>query len=193
VVGGNVSLYNEAPAGPIYPTPVVGMVGKLPDAGRAARTGFVRESDAIALVGPFEPSLKGSELAKLRGEPPDGPLPALDPGATRAAQELVREAVRGGRLGSVHDISEGGVAVALAECCLAGDIGAVVSISGGLEQLFGEAPGRGFIVSGAEEDLAGIGVIIGQVGGSSLEVAGVLSIGLQKLREVRDRGLAQWL
>ncbi|HEY8779437.1 MAG TPA: phosphoribosylformylglycinamidine synthase subunit PurL, partial [Solirubrobacterales bacterium] len=68
VVGGNVSLYNEGPEWAIYPTPVVGMVGELPDPRRAAGTGFAREGDAIALAGPFAPSLAGSELAKLRGE-----------------------------------------------------------------------------------------------------------------------------
>ena len=74
IVGGNVSLYNEgATSGPIYPTPVIGMVGRLPDARRAGRLGFAREGDAIALVGPFAPSLAASELAKLRGEAlPDG-------------------------------------------------------------------------------------------------------------------------
>src|SRR5436305_10615107 len=77
VVGGNVSLYNEAPAGPIFPTPVVGMVGKLPDAARAGRLGFAHECDAIAPVGPFEPSSTGSELAKLRGQAPAGPLPPM--------------------------------------------------------------------------------------------------------------------
>src|SRR3954468_16899911 len=66
VVGGNVSLYNEGPEGPIYPTPVIGMVGELPDAARATGLAFAREGDAIALVGPFAPSLAGSELAKLR-------------------------------------------------------------------------------------------------------------------------------
>ena len=79
IVGGNVSLYNEgATAGPIYPTPVVGMVGRLPDVRRAGRLGFARTGDAVALVGPFVPSLAASELAKLRGEPlPDG-LPELE-------------------------------------------------------------------------------------------------------------------
>src|SRR5262249_19763550 len=68
VVGGNVSLYNEGPEGPIYPTPVVGMVGELPDPAKAGGSAFAREGDAIALLGPFSPSLAGSELAKLRGE-----------------------------------------------------------------------------------------------------------------------------
>ncbi|MDQ3371839.1 MAG: phosphoribosylformylglycinamidine synthase subunit PurL, partial [Actinomycetota bacterium] len=68
VVGGNVSLYNEGAEGPIYPTPVVGMVGELPDPARAGRAGFAREGDLIALVGAFAPTLGASELAKLRGE-----------------------------------------------------------------------------------------------------------------------------
>ncbi len=75
VVGGNVSLYNEAPSGPIFPTPVVGIVGKLPDGSRAGRLGFAAEGDLIAIVGPFSPLPSGSELAKLRGEAPVGPLP----------------------------------------------------------------------------------------------------------------------
>ena len=83
VVGGNVSLYNEGPEGPIYPTPVVGMVGRMPEAARAGRLGFAVEGDAIAFAGPFQPSLPGSELAKLRGEPlPDG-LPEVDVAAVR--------------------------------------------------------------------------------------------------------------
>ncbi len=56
VVGGNVSLYNEGPEGPIYPTPVVGMVGELPDPAKACGSAFLREGDAIALLGPFEPN-----------------------------------------------------------------------------------------------------------------------------------------
>jgi phosphoribosylformylglycinamidine (FGAM) synthase-like enzyme len=114
-------------------------------------------------------------------------------GGAGAPHDLVRAAVRAGRLASAHDISEGGLAVALAECCLAGGLGARVSIEGGLEALFGEAPGQAFVVSGAEDDLAGIGVIIGRVGGSVLEIAGVTSVSLATLREVRERGLAQSL
>ena len=128
IVGGNVSLYNEGAGGPIYPTPVIGMVGRLPDAARAGRLGFAREGDTIALVGPFAPALGASELAKLRGEAlPDG-LPEIDIGAVRAAQFAVRGAVRVGALASAHDIAEGGLATALAECCLAGGLGAEVRL-----------------------------------------------------------------
>src|SRR6201995_3303710 len=73
VIGGNVSLYNEAPSGPIYPTPVIGMVGRLPDPARAGALAFAVEGDAIALVGTFRPAYAGSELAKLRGSRIAGP------------------------------------------------------------------------------------------------------------------------
>ncbi|HEY5287558.1 MAG TPA: phosphoribosylformylglycinamidine synthase subunit PurL [Solirubrobacteraceae bacterium] len=149
IVGGNVSLYNESPptrvsAGPIYPTPVIGMVGELPDVRAAGRSGFARAGDAIALIGPFAPSLHASELEKLWGsELPDG-LPAIDIDAVSTAQQVVREAVRAGTLTSAHDIAEGGLAVALAECCLGGGFGARVSLG---EEFFGAeaagAPGRG--------------------------------------------------
>ena len=152
IVGGNVSLYNESPPprGPIYPTPVIGMVGKLPDVRRAGRLGFARAGDAIALVGPFAPSLDASELAKLWGwELPDG-LPAIDVDAVTAAQEAVREAVRAGALSSAHDIAEGGLAVALAECCLAGNLGARVSFG---KEFFGAEPAA---ATGREADWSGI-------------------------------------
>ncbi len=188
VVGGNVSLYNEAPAGPIFPTPVVGIVGRLPDAARAGRLGFCDEGDAIALVGPFEPSFGGSELAKLRGLQPAGPLAVASAQAVRDAHEAVRRAVRTGALHSAHDISEGGLACALAECCVAGGIGARVAVPEGLEP-FGEAPGQGFVVSGEWRALAGFRTI-GRVGGERLELEGHLKLAVSELRDARDRGLA---
>ncbi|MEA2209216.1 MAG: phosphoribosylformylglycinamidine synthase subunit PurL [Solirubrobacteraceae bacterium] len=181
IVGGNVSLYNEGATGPIYPTPVVGMVGRLPDARRAGRLGFAREGDAIALVGPFAPSLAASELAKLRGEPlPDG-LPELDVESVRSAQAAVREAVRAGALSSAHDIAEGGLAVALAECCLADGLGARIELDaagmapGTMAALFGEGPG-GFLVSAGADAIEQLGRSaplrhLGRVGGDSLSLA----------------------
>jgi phosphoribosylformylglycinamidine synthase II len=174
IVGGNVSLYNEGASGPIYPTPVIGMVGRLPDARRAGRLGFSGEGDAIALVGPFAPSLEASELAKLYGRAlPDG-LPPIDLDAVVAALAAVREAVRDGVVVSAHDIAEGGLAVALAECCLVGGVGASVGLEGGVDELFGEAPG-GFVLSGPETALRALGErvavrVIGVVGGSELRI-----------------------
>ncbi len=193
IVGGNVSLYNEAASGPIYPTPVIGMVGLLPDATRAGRLGFAWEGEAIALVGPFAPSLAASELAKLRGEPLPAELPDVDIEAVREAQAAVRDAVREGLIGSAHDIAEGGIAVALAECALAGSIGAAVTIDGGddpWQACFGEAPG-GFICCGHPTALAQLAercsvTPLGQVGGDSLRLdlgSQTLELSLEQLRE----------
>jgi phosphoribosylformylglycinamidine synthase len=187
VVGGNVSLYNEAPTGPIFPTPVIGMVGRLPDASRAGRLGFANEGDVIALVGTFVPSAVGSELAKLQGAEPAGELPRADMQAVRDAHEAVRLGVNLGALHNAHDISEGGVAVALAECCIAGRIGASVRIPEGLAP-FAEAPGRAFVVSGPEDALTGF-QIIGRVGGHELELKGLLKLAVSDLRQARARGL----
>jgi phosphoribosylformylglycinamidine synthase len=181
IVGGNVSLYNEgATSGPIYPTPVIGMVGRLPDASHAGRLGFSRVGDTVALIGPFAPSLAASELAKLRGHGlPDG-LGDIDIGAVHAAQFAIRGAVRVGALSSAHDIAEGGLATALAECCLAGGIGADVRLlpagdGDPFVALFGEAPG-GFLVSGTPNGVSSLGRrtrtrVIGTVGGDMLRIA----------------------
>jgi phosphoribosylformylglycinamidine synthase len=205
VVGGNVSLYNEGPAGPIYPTPVIGMVGSLPDARRAVRLGFSRADDAVALVGLFSPRLDASELHKLQGVPLPDALAAIDIDAVRATQAAIREAVRAGALTSAHDIAEGGLAVALAECCLEGGIGASVElsrlqaprVSGDADAdalasaLFGEGPG-GFVVSGPEQELRDLGehvavLVLGSTGGESLRVEHegecVIDVALAELRQ----------
>jgi phosphoribosylformylglycinamidine synthase len=175
VTGGNVSLYNEGGAGAIYPTPVVGMVGHLPDAARAGRLGFAREGDAVALVGwSAAPALAASELAKLWGEPlPDG-LPAVDLAAARGVLETVRDAVRAGAVSSCHDVAEGGLLVAVAESCLAGGLGATLELADGdpWAALFGEQP-AGFVVSGARDALEALAApvrVLGTAGGDALAV-----------------------
>jgi len=177
IVGGNVSLYNEGASGPIFPTPVIGMVGLMPDVSRAGRLGFVEEGETIALVGRFSPSLDASELSKLRGEPlPDG-LPEVDVEAVRAVQLVVRDAVREGLVDSAHDIAEGGIAVALTECVLASSLGAAVTLDGQgdiWQTLFGEASG-GFIVCGHATAIAQLSertelIVIGKVGGDQLRI-----------------------
>ena len=186
VVGGNVSLYNETEGGPIYPTPVVGMVGELPAPTRAGGIALA-DGQAIAVVGPFAPSLAGSELAKLRGELDMG-LPGADEEAVVAAIALVRKAVRAGNVAMAHDVSDGGLACALAECAMAGGVGVRVSLdplvelrgASGETCLFGEGPG-GFVVAGeavAIEELrdqgseAGVDVLlVGEAGGDALEIS----------------------
>jgi phosphoribosylformylglycinamidine synthase len=188
VVGGNVSLYNESPTGPIYPTPVVGMVGSLPDPARSGGIAFRDAGDLIALAGPFAASHNGSELAKLRGEAPSGPLPVIDTSAVREARDRVRSSIRSEALKNAHDIAEGGLATAVAECCIAGGIGATLTLPDGLEP-FGEAPGQGWIVSGDADAVAGMQVI-GRVGGTVLSIAGVLEVAVDELAGAWEHGLA---
>ena len=120
IVGGNVSLYNEGAAGPIYPTPVVGMVGRLPDAARAGGLGFAAKGtrsrwwgrSALAGRKRAREAARGAAAGRVGGDRPRS-------GAGGAGGRARRGARRA--LSSAHDIAEGGLAVALAECCLAGE------------------------------------------------------------------------
>jgi phosphoribosylformylglycinamidine (FGAM) synthase-like enzyme len=201
VVGGNVSLYNEAGAGPIFPTPVVGLVGELPKAARSGRLGFAQEGDVVAVIsaGSWAPAATGSELAKLRGEAPFGELPPADLGELRALHAAVRQGVRGGALRSAHDVAEGGLAIALAECCIAGGLGARVDLGplrpAGEALLFGEGPGA-FVVSGPAQSLRAFGgaaVQIGTVEGSELAIDGMLGVPVAELAAAHAGGLADLL
>jgi phosphoribosylformylglycinamidine synthase subunit PurL len=186
VVGGNVSLYNETEHGPIYPTPVVGMVGELPDP--AIAPGLAPgEGDRLVLVGPFAPSLAGSELAKQRGEL-DAGLPQVEIAEIDGALAFVRELVRDGVVTAAHDVSDGGLACALAEMAIASgrgidaDLDPLVELRGGSGEscLFGEGPGG--IVLAVPEDRydalagraseAGVEALpLGSAGGDRLELA----------------------
>jgi phosphoribosylformylglycinamidine synthase II len=184
VVGGNVSLYNEGAEGPIYPTPIVGMVGKLPDPANVPRIGFAAEGHAIALVGPFSPALEGSELEKLRGTLASS-LPSADLPTQAGALTALRDTVRSGTVPTVHDVSEGGLLVALAECCIEGGLGARLTLSAADDTaLFGEGPG-GVVVAGPPEAVRKVpgARLLGSVGGDSLQVEGTLSLPVSELRD----------
>ena len=186
VVGGNVSLYNETELGPIYPTPVIGMVGELPDPSCAIGIAPA-PGDTIAVVGPFAPSIAGSQLAKLRGDLDRG-LPGVEVADVRAAIELVRDTVRAGGVSAAHDVSDGGLACALAECAIAGRVGIradldpLVELRGGSGEsaLFGEGAG-GFVVAGpegalrelsAEGERRGVAVLaVGEAIGEAVDLA----------------------
>ncbi|CAN5534857.1 phosphoribosylformylglycinamidine synthase subunit PurL [soil metagenome] len=214
VVGGNVSLYNEGGGGPIYPTPVVGMVGRVPDPGSLPEAGFVEDGHAIVLLGPFRPALAGSELEALRGEMAES-LPKLDLEAHTRALATARTAVRAGELATAHDVSDGGLACALAESCLARGIGARVDLAalvarlgesddeaGALEAaLFGEGPG-GIVAAGprgsVEQLVASLtpdtALILGETGSEHLAIqtgtTARLAIEVAAAREAFEHGVA---
>ena len=186
VVGGNVSLYNETEQGPIYPTPVVGMVGELPDPAKAPGLA-PREGDRLLLVGPFAPSLAGSELAKQRGELDKG-LPQPPIMEVDAALKLVRGVVREGLASAAHDVSDGGLACALAEMAIAAgtgmevDLDPLVELRGGSGEtcLFGEGPGGILLAASRDQvealleraEAAGVEVVeIGGVTGERISIS----------------------
>jgi len=164
VTGGNVSFYNETMDCPIFPTPVVGMLGYVEDVEGRVTAGFKRAGDVVLLAGRTLEELGGSEYlylvtGEVRGEPP-----RLDLQREKALQDFVLEAARRGLLRSAHDCAEGGLALALAECCFLGEPGAAgveADVLAGVEArppirldaaLFGETQSR-VVVSTAQGQL----------------------------------------
>jgi phosphoribosylformylglycinamidine synthase len=169
VTGGNVSLYNENPAGAIYPTPVVGMIGVLEDVARHTGSRFRAKGDVIVLLGRNTDELGGSEYLKVVHGVIAGDAPAIDLEAERALQEAVLEMNAAGLLCSAHDCAEGGLAVCLAEAAI-GDEGDPFGIAVRLEDelesaplLFGEAQGR-IVVSCADNDRDAVLAVAGRHG-----------------------------
>jgi phosphoribosylformylglycinamidine synthase len=147
VVGGNVSLYNETMGRAILPTPVIGVVGLLDDSGRVGTQWFKTAGDRIALLGPDDVSLGGSEYLVVRHGKTAGRLAPLDLELERRVQAATQAAVAAGLTSASHDCSEGGLAVALAEGCVTGreSMGADVTVPGAGRPdvtLFGEGPSR---------------------------------------------------
>lgn len=210
VVSGNVSFYNETPDGSIYPTPVVGMLGILDDVNKRCTSEFKGPGDVIALIwnapigrgqdvpdqrfgldkrlgpdqpfGPDQSDLGGSEYLKTVHGMVAGKPPALDMAAEKRVHEAVLRAIDKGILKSAHDCADGGLAVALAECCIQGNVGADVELMAACQisaALFGEAQSR-VIVSAAPGDVEALQqiaadsgaecTILGETGGDGMRI-----------------------
>lgn len=148
VTGGNVSFYNESPEEAVYPTPVIGMLGLIDDSTHITGGYFRNPGDEIVLLGEMRGEVGGSEyLFHLTGQV-TGDAPSLDLGYEKNLQQACLELIRLGLVESAHDCSEGGIAVALTESCIAGVglLGAKVSIKTGTQRadflLFGEDQSR---------------------------------------------------
>jgi phosphoribosylformylglycinamidine synthase subunit PurL len=182
VIGGNVSFYNERSGDAIYPTPTVGMVGLIADVDHITTQDFQAEGDAIILLGETYAELGGSEYQKWATGSISGRPPQLDLAKEAAVQKLVLDAIRQGLVKSAHDLSEGGLGVALAESCFGSGIGAAVSLQSDLRSdvlLFSESQSR-ILLSVAQEQTDAVlalakerGVpaqVIGTTGGERLVV-----------------------
>ena len=149
IVSGNVSFYNETNGLSIYPTPMLGMVGLIDEADRAMTQWFRDDGDAIVLLGKTRDDLGGSEYLKVLQHREQGSPPLLNLEVEKALQDFVLKVIHEGLVQSAHDCSDGGLAVALAECCVSGPRaarGAVVKLGlGSLRRdalLFGESQSR---------------------------------------------------
>ena len=185
VVSGNVSFYNETTDSAVYPTPVLGVVGVLEDVQRHCTATFKQAGDIILLVGETKDDLGGTEYLKRAHGKVTGRPPSLDLEREKGVQAVCLAAIREGLAASAHDCSDGGLAVALAECCILGEIGAKVTLpaaEAGLRldaRLFGESPSR-IVLSARPEQAerikgmaadAGVALsVLGEVGGSQLTV-----------------------
>jgi phosphoribosylformylglycinamidine synthase len=195
VIGGNVSLYNESGGADIDPTPVVGLLGTVDRLDRRPPGVGLASGTSLVLIGPepARPSLAGSRWAWGRGAR-GGRLDPLDAAIHQSVAELVRSLTADGTVAGVHDLAEGGLAVALAESALAGGVGATVTGVDGHAAFFGESPSR--VVASVDParlvevqrraDQAGVAArVIGDAGGRRIVVDGLVDVAL-------DEAEARW-
>jgi len=223
VTGGNVSLYNESPAGSIAPTPEIGVVGLIDDVAALVGPAFVTDGDAILLVGEATSGLIGSSYAALAGTTVEDGLPSLDLVREAAVQGFARDAIDRGLVESAQDVSGGGLAVALAEAAMWGGRGAAVRVPTSMSpavELFGESPSR-IVVTTTQRHAPALALLarqhglpvetLGSVGGDRLQIqlvgtsstgaseergstiADVLDVPLTALRHAWDHGLTRAL
>jgi phosphoribosylformylglycinamidine synthase subunit PurL len=183
VVSGNVSFYNETDGRAIPPTPTVGMVGLLEDVEKRVRMPFRREGDVLALLGETRDELGGSEYLRVIRGRDEGPCPEADLAVEKRLIDLLATLAEEGRLASAHDVSDGGLAVALAECAMTSGLGVEVALPSGVRPsaaLFGETTARALVSFGPEEERAiresaarhGAPFrILGRVGGDGLRIS----------------------
>ncbi|HZP21027.1 MAG TPA: phosphoribosylformylglycinamidine synthase subunit PurL [Bauldia sp.] len=201
VVSGNVSLYNETDGRAIPPTPAIGGVGLIDNLARYATIGFKREGEVILLAG--APGQWGAHLGQsiylreILGRE-DGPPPPVDLAHEKRVGDFVRGLIRQGKVSAVHDCSDGGLAVALAEMAMAGGIGATTTELNDVspvEVFFGEDQGRYVLTASRDaldelhERAEAAGILmpwIGTTGGADLRLGEVVSVPVAKLREAHE-------
>lgn len=198
VTGGNVSFYNESPAGPVFPTPVIGMLGLINDLKDVTTSAFKDSGDVIVLLGTNSGHLGGSEYLYMLHGLIVGDAPDMDLNLELRLHRVCLSAIRKGYIKSAHDCSEGGLAITLAESCIQGMVGASIDRLGGIDQtfpdslLFGEDQSR-IVVTCQERDFIQVLDIaeangikasrIGVVGGDELNIGSLISLSLNALKD----------
>ncbi len=191
VTGGNVSFYNQTGDTAILPTPVVGVLGVVDDVTKRVRHGFAAEGEHVLLLGSTQEELSGGTWADVVHGHLGGLPPRVDLAAEQALGALVRDAIAAGLLTSSHDLSDGGLAVALAESTFRRGVGVTVALDDPFLDLFSESSARAIVtVAEADHDafveLAeqhGVELAsIGRTGGSDLAVEGQFSVPVAELK-----------
>ena len=203
VVSGNVSLYNETDGQAILPTPVIGAIGLLPHAARAAGLAFAAPDQTIILIGKSNGWLGCSLFLREICQQSTGAPPPVDLAAERRNGDLVRRLIDEARVTACHDLADGGLLVALAEMALAGDIGATISVPDELPAhawLFGEDQARYILTTNNAQDLLESAhqarvpaIAIGRTGGTSLTVADAVLISLSDLHAAHEGWLPAYM
>ncbi len=199
VTGGNVSFYNATGDVAIHPTPVVGVLGVLDDVARRTPMGFRFPGDAVYLLGTTREDFGGSEWAWAEHRHLGGRPPGVDLAAERRLAELCAAAGHDGLLSSAHDLSDGGLAQALVECCLRHGVGVAVRLPGDpFLALFAESVARAVVAvppggAAAFSRLCAEADVqvtrLGKVGGETLDVEGSFSLPLTELRDAHESTL----
>ncbi len=197
VVSGNVSLYNETNGQAILPTPAIGAVGLIADLGKRTTLAFKAAGETLVLIGTTQGALGASlYLREIMGRE-EGPPPEVNLEIERRNGDFVRHLIETGKLTACHDISDGGIAIAVAEMALAGGIGADITpeMNGTAPNawLFGEDQGRYLLTTQAPNavlaaaEKAGVpACIIGSTGGDRLQISRILSISLERLQKAHE-------
>jgi len=208
VVSGNVSLYNETKGEAIYPTPTVAMVGLLENVNLHCSQWFKNSGDVIVLLGKNKNELGGSEYLKLVHKMVAGAAPELDIELEKSVQKTCLQAIEAGIIESAHDCAEGGLAVALAECCISGpkQLGATIEIywEGNRRDalLFGESQSRIILSLNKRymdklEDIACQHdtplEVMGEVGGEHLLIDNAINVEVKSLYQSWDKGIERRL
>ena len=207
VVSGNVSFYNETSGTPIYPTPTVGMVGLIDNVQIHLTQYFKNSNDLIILIGETKEELGGSEYLSTIHNKVKGNAPEIDLHKEKNLIESILKLNKNRLINSAHDISEGGLAVALAECCITGKntIGANISYKSNIDDiylLFSESQGR-IIISLSKENLKSVENIlkefqlifniIGEVGGNFLKINDLIDMDIVALKKTYFSALERYL
>jgi len=201
VISGNVSFNNESPKGAVYPTPVIGMVGVIDNIKNVTSNDFKKDGDVILLIGKNKEEIGGSQYLSIIHNLKKGTPPTLDLKKEKNVQDAVLEIIGQRLASSAHDCSDGGLAIALAECCILGGHGAVITLKDKMRNdalLFGESQSRIIISTGGknQEKIKTICkkynapcTVIGEVKGDSLIINKLIKVKVARIQDIHSKAI----